>query len=202
MKTPLKGDEVCAYCGESATGTVRIGRYGTSVPACALDKAAAERKNLYMPCVISADVDAMTPEEHARVLRETYWADNITNAEWPAVLRHDGVKAYAKSRLKKKAVGWVMALSRIVRLHPALGAQVLREADALYRRQIREEPPIPWATLADLIERGWGADGIDGWLQPLGNLASYGPESLHAMVEHFAESESAETWKRHESEAA
>ncbi len=82
-----------------------------------------QRKNLYLPCIISERLEDMSDEEHARALREAYWAELITNAEWPVVLSHDGVKAYVKSRLKKKAVGWLVALSRIVWLNPKLGAQ-------------------------------------------------------------------------------
>ena len=104
------------------------------------------RKNLYLPCVISAEVDAMTEEEHAKVLRETYWADNITNAEWPAVLSHEDVKAYVRSKLKKKAIGWLMALSRIIALNPHVAGDVMRAADDLYRKQIRKDPPVPWRT--------------------------------------------------------
>jgi len=107
-----------------------------------------------MPCVINADFDGMTPEQQARVLRETKWADNIANAEWPVVLREDGASKHAKARLKKKAVGWLMALSRIIVLNPALAVQVLREADAQYREQLREPPLLSWAVLADLIEFG------------------------------------------------
>lgn len=185
-------ERTCVYCDARATTTTR--RRGVKLPACALHKAQAERKNLYLPCVISADLDAMTPEEQARVWRETYWADNIANAEWPAVLRHDGAKAYVKSKLKRKAVGWVMALSRIVWLNPALGADILRAADHLYREQIREDPPIPWRTLADLVEQGWMQSGLEGWLQPLGNLHRYTPGDLAAVAEQLADC--AEGWER------
>jgi hypothetical protein len=186
----------CVWCDEPATGRVRIGRRQCGVGAYALHKAQAERKNLYMPCVIGAEYEDMTPAEQARVWKDTYWADNITNAEWPAVLRHEGVKAYVRSKLKRKAVGWVMALSRILWLNPTLGAQVLREADALYREQVREEPPIPWATLADLAERGWVQSGLEGWLHPLGNLRSYTPGALDAVAGKLAED--AEGWERAE----
>lgn len=176
--------DLCRVCGERpTTGTMRWGLDGFKIAVCDLCKAILERKNHYMPCVIGERLDSMSPDDQARVYRETYWADNITNAEWPVVLRHDGVKAYVRSRLKKKAVGWLVALSRIVRLNPKFGAQVLREADALYRKQVQEEPPIPWARLADLIEMGWSQDGLEGWLQPLGNLRGYVPAQLEELTE-------------------
>src|SRR4051794_14568861 len=96
----------CAFCAEPATTTASYGADGMKLPVCELHAAARTRKNAYMPCVISADFDAMTPKEQAQILRETRWADNITGAEWPVVLRHDGVKAYVRSKLKRKAVGW------------------------------------------------------------------------------------------------
>jgi hypothetical protein len=133
-----------------------------------------------MPCVIGDRFDSLAADEQARILRETRWADNFTNAEWPVVLRHDGVKPYIRSKLKKKAVGWVMALSRMVLLNRSFAAQVLREADALYRQQIEDEPPVPWALLADLIEQGWQKDGLAEWLRPLGNLRGYNPGDLEA----------------------
>lgn len=178
-------DATCFRCDQPATTMVRVGIDGYRVPSCALHKAVMERKNLYLPCIISADLDSMTPEEQAATLKRTYWSDNITNAEWPAVLKHEGVKAYVKSKLKKKAVGWLMALSRIIYLHPTLGATILREADALYREQIQEPPPLPWAVLADLIEQGWSGEGMGKWLRPLGNLKSFKPEQLATMTQYM-----------------
>jgi hypothetical protein len=104
------------------------------------------RKNTYMPCAIAADVDDMPAEEQAAVYRRTYWADNITNAEWPVVLGHDGITAYVKSKLKKKAAGWLVALGRIAYLHPTLAREICTQARAMYADQIREE--YPWADIA------------------------------------------------------
>ena len=189
----------CVWCGEPATTTAPYG-LNLKVPACDLDAAWAKRKGRYLPCVISADFDSMTPAEQVAVVKATYWSDLITEAEWPVVLRHDGVKAYVKSRLKRKSVGWLMALSRIVRLHPTFAAQVLREADDLYRKQVREAPPIPWRLLADLLEQGWSQDGLEEWLQPLRNLRSYGPRGLGAVAESFAYDSRFEEWQANDAE--
>ena len=94
------------------------------------------RKNFYLPCVIAAEVDDMSDEEYVRTLKETYWADNITNAEWPAVLGHEDCSPSAKSRLKKKGAGWFMALGRIAYLNPALYNEMVKAAEKMYRDQI------------------------------------------------------------------
>jgi len=140
-----------------------------------------------MPCVINADFDSMTPQEQARVFRETYWADNITNAEWPVVLKHDDVRPVNKSRLKKKAAGWLVAFSRIIWLNTDFGAAVMRRADEVYREQVKEAPPIPWALLADLAEAGWMQDGLDAWLRPLLRLKSFNPPVIEGLVDHLVE---------------
>jgi hypothetical protein len=97
------------------------------------------RKHTWLPCIIGERFDAMSEEEQAAACRSTYWADNITNGEWPVVLRHDGVKAYVRSRLKKKAVGWCMALARLAVLNPQLFAEITEKADEMYREQIEED---------------------------------------------------------------
>lgn len=190
----------CVWCEQPAT-TLAPYRRKLKVPACELHAAIAKRKNHYMPCVISADFDTMTPAEQAAAFRATWWADLITGAEWPVVLGKNGVKAYVRSRLKKKAVGWIMALSRIVLLNPEFGAQVLREADALYRDQIRGTPPVPWSLLADLLEQGWEQDGLGAWLQPLRNLSSYSPGGLSDIAARLADDEQFATWRPNDPEA-
>jgi hypothetical protein len=85
------------------------------------------RKNLYLPCIIGPRLDDMSDEEVADVYKATYWADNIAASEWPAVLRHDDCSPSAKSRLKKKAAGWIMALERIGRIKPAVAIRDRRE---------------------------------------------------------------------------
>ena len=179
-------ETTCAWCDAPATATVRIGRY-RRYPACPLHKAGRERKNTWLPCVINADFDEMTLQEQARVLRETKWADNVTNSEWPALLRRPEASRPARSKLKRKAIGWLMALSRIVYLNGPLGDDVLRAADDLYRRQLREAPPIPWKALADVLDTGWRAEDIEVWLQALGNLERYRPGDLQSFVAWQAE---------------
>ncbi|MGI8796908.1 MAG: hypothetical protein ACR2IR_10075 [Acidimicrobiia bacterium] len=100
------------------------------------------RKNFYMPCIIGPRVKDMSDDERVAVMKATYWADNITNAEWPAVLRHDDCSPSAKSRLKKKAAGWLMALQRIAKINPELFEEIAAKADAMYREQIEEEPVV------------------------------------------------------------
>ena len=105
------------------------------------------------------------------------------------------MKAYVKSRLKKKAAGWLMALGRIIAINPELAAAILRDADKMYREQVHEEPPIPWAVLADLIETGWQADGIEPWLRPLCNLRRYTPWRLEWLADTLV-SDPNEHWER------
>lgn len=96
------------------------------------------RKNWYMPCVVNARFGEMSPDEQARILKATYWADNITNAEWPAVLGEDGFSPSAKSKLKRKASGWLVALARIHYLNPELFEEVVAKAAATYEEQIED----------------------------------------------------------------
>lgn len=104
------------------------------------------RKNFYMPCIISDRFDDLSPEEKAKIYKATYWADNITNAEWPLVLSHQGEwTAPVKSRFIKKAAGWIMALSRLAWLNPGLYAQVVTKAKQMYVDQVEEE--FPWGHL-------------------------------------------------------
>jgi hypothetical protein len=121
------------------------------------------RKNLYMPCIINARIDEMSDEEVAELYKATYWADNITNSEWPAVLRHDDCSPSARSRLKKKAAGWIMALERIGRLNPKLIQEIAAKADEMYREQIEEEPPL------DLMWADWQLDEWEELLQKVRN---------------------------------
>jgi hypothetical protein len=100
------------------------------------------RKHLWLPCVLSADLDGATDEEKAKLYRATWWADNITNAEWPALLGHEGASKTAKSRLKRKMVGWLMAMGRIAALNPDLYEQAVKEAKALYAEQLGQPHPM------------------------------------------------------------
>jgi len=110
------------------------------------------RKNFYLPCIISARVDGMSDEERVAVLKAAYWADNITNTEWPLVLRHEGVKAYVRSRFKKKAAGWLMALARVATINPELFAEIAAKAEEMYREQI-EDTSFALQTLRNVAER-------------------------------------------------
>jgi hypothetical protein len=125
------------------------------------------RKNLWLPCALGADLDAMSEDEQVRVYRATRWLDNITDAEWPAVLG-EPVKSYTRSRLKRKAVGWLMALSRIALLNPALFVEVLDAAAELYREQITDRggggAAIRWDVIADTCRNVWAER-----LQTVGN---------------------------------
>ena len=69
-------------------------------------------------------------------------ADLVTQTEWPVVLGHEGTKRYTRSRLVKKAAGWLVALGRIARLNPELFGAIVDRAMAMYREQVEEEHPL------------------------------------------------------------
>ncbi len=96
-------------------------------------------------------MDSMSDEEQARTLKETYWADNITNAEWPVMLQNVR-NASTRSRLKRKVVGWLMTMGRIAALNPELYNQAVREARALYLRQIGSPHPMFSTEVADSVQ--------------------------------------------------
>jgi hypothetical protein len=96
----------------------------------------------------------MTEEEVADVYKATYWADNIAGSEWPAVLRHDDCSPSAKSRLKKKAAGWLMALQRIALINPELFEEIAGKANEMYREQIEDEPNVWLVWDGRLFESG------------------------------------------------
>jgi hypothetical protein len=110
------------------------------------------RKNWYMPCVIGPKFDEASEEEQARILKATYWADNLTNAEWPVLLGEDGRNPSAKSRLKKKATGWLIMLARIQILNPELFADIVQRADQTYQEQIEDTSHL-LQTIRALAER-------------------------------------------------
>jgi hypothetical protein len=101
----------------------------------------AGRKNLWIPCAIDATFEDKTPEQQEAIFKATKWADNITNSEWP-VLLGQVVNRPVRSRLKKKTVGWLMAMGRIAALDPELMDQALREARDLYASQLGETHPL------------------------------------------------------------
>ena len=100
------------------------------------------RKNAWLPCIINEEMDDMSEEEIVAVMRSTYWADNITNSEWPALLGHEGASRSARSKLKKKAIGWMMALGRIAYLDPKFYNTIVKEAMDLYAEQIKMPHPM------------------------------------------------------------
>jgi hypothetical protein len=112
------------------------------------------RKNLYMPCIIGPRLDDMSDEEIVDVYKATYWADNITNAEWPCVLDHDDCSPSAKSRLKKKAAGWLIALQRIAVINPELFEEIAAKADETYHPQIEDEPVVRLVWDGELFTNG------------------------------------------------
>jgi hypothetical protein len=100
------------------------------------------RKHAWMPCVLAENLAGASDEELARAYKATWWADLITNAEWPALLGRPEGKASNRSRLKRKMVGWFMAMGRIAALNPTLYNQAVNEAKALYLEQLGEPHPM------------------------------------------------------------
>ena len=109
------------------------------MPTYDFDGERVRRKNLYMPCIIGPKFEQADTAEQARILKATYWADNISTREWEALLGEEGFDRSAKSRLKKKAAGWLVALARIHLLNPELFEQIARQADTAYTEQIEDD---------------------------------------------------------------
>jgi hypothetical protein len=126
-----------------------------------------------MPCALGPRFDEASPEEQARILRETYWTDFVTNSEWPALLGHDDAPSYARSRLKKKAAGWLIALGRIAVLNPDLIAEIVERATATYEEQTETEYPavqvggalVSLPTFRNWIAQGGSALTINVWIE-------------------------------------
>lgn len=102
------------------------------------------RKHFYMPCAIGPEFEEASEEEQARILKATYWADYISTSEWEALLGHEGCSPSAKSRLKKKAAGWIVALGRIASLNPDLFLASVEQALRVYGEQTKTEYPSGW----------------------------------------------------------
>lgn len=134
-------DSACAWCGEPATGAATHGFDDAKLrlPACEAHAALAKRKTQWMPCIIHERFEELSPTEQAAVWKATYWADNVTNPEWPALLGHDDCSPSAKSRLKRKAAGWLMALARMQYLNPEMFAEVAARAEGMYSEQIERD---------------------------------------------------------------
>lgn len=116
------------------------------MPTYDISGARVRRKNGYMPCVLSERFDSLPPEEQERLFKQAKWADNITNAEWLVVLQRDGATAPNKSKLKRKAAGWLMALGRIAVLHPDLFKAICEQARSMYAEQVEQK--YPWNYIA------------------------------------------------------
>ena len=102
------------------------------------------RKHWYLPCALGDEFDNASDEEQARILRANYWTDYISASEWAALLGEEGCTPSAKSRLKKKAAGWFVALGRIAVLNPDLFLAAVAQALRLYVEQTRSEYPGAW----------------------------------------------------------
>jgi hypothetical protein len=100
------------------------------------------RKNFYMPCAIGPRFDSASPEEQARILKETWWCDLVSGSEWKALMQEPDFSPSAKSRLRRKAVGWLVVLGRIALLNPELYNSIVKDAEDLYRTQIGTDHPI------------------------------------------------------------
>jgi hypothetical protein len=100
------------------------------------------RKHTWLPCAINDRLDGMSEEDVVAAYRAAYWADLITDAEWRALLREDGCNPSARSRLKRKAAGWFVALGRIAALDPELYSAIFDQAERLYGEQIGERHPV------------------------------------------------------------
>jgi hypothetical protein len=105
------------------------------------------RKNFYRPCILDEEFEKARNDkaELARLLKITAWADNITNAEWPVVLGYEQATASNRSRLKRKAAGWLMALARIAVLNPELFRGAVDDARRMYGEQVKDE--YPWSRM-------------------------------------------------------
>jgi len=109
------------------------------VPEYLIGDQTVRRKNLYMPCIIGRRIQSMSDEEQVAIVKATRWADRITEAEWRALLDHDGCSPSARSRLKTKAAEWLVALARIYFLNRGLFAEITSKADQTYSEQIERE---------------------------------------------------------------
>jgi hypothetical protein len=118
-------------------------------PAPKIGGVTVKRKHFWMPCILHEGFDDLPEEEQAKLYKATYWADNITHGEWKALLGHDDAKRYDKSRLKKKAAGWLMALARIAYLRPEFFAAVVKQARTMYEEQVQDK--YPWAAMVHLL---------------------------------------------------
>lgn len=106
------------------------------------------RKNTYMPCILGRKVNngEISPEEHVRLLKRTYWSDYFTETEWQTLLGKNAKseKVY-KSRLKKKVAGWLMLMARYAQLRPEWYQEAVELACSEYKDLTGE--PLPWGIM-------------------------------------------------------
>jgi hypothetical protein len=99
------------------------------------------RKHWYLPCALGQEFESASEKERARLWKSTYWTDYISASEWAALLSEDSFSPSAKSRLKKKAAGWLIALGRMAALNPELFLAAVEQALRLYAEQTKTEYP-------------------------------------------------------------
>ena len=93
----------------------------------------AGRKHEWMPCI--ANRDNYTDEEWIALQKRCYFIDFITDSEWRTILDPETKNATVhRSKLKKKAAGWLMALARISLLAP----EILTNAVNMARKEYAE----------------------------------------------------------------
>lgn len=86
----------------------------------------------------------MSDEEKVKVFKETWWADNLTEAEWRLILDQNppGYSKVVKSRLKRKLTGWLMAMARVALFAPEVYGGAIDKAKEMYQQQVGEEHPL------------------------------------------------------------
>jgi hypothetical protein len=128
------------------------------VPEYTIGGHAFRRKHGYMPCALAGRTDEMSDEEYAKLQRRLYWSDFISEAQWERLLgkRTD---APTRSKLKRKAIGWLMALNRIAVLDRELAIEIMDRAGKLYEEQVTEpgggSAMINWNVLAEEARGLW-----------------------------------------------
>ena len=102
------------------------------------------RKNLYIPCVIAENFDDLSEEDQVKIFKETWWADNLSDAEWRTILKQNppNYERVVRSRLKKKIVGWLVVLGRLATFEADLYNDAVKEAKEIYSKLIKREHPL------------------------------------------------------------
>ena len=93
----------------------------------------AVRKHEYMPCILVAQQEDFTPEEWVALMKRCYYADYFTVAEWKAIVSEgEQPNRPVKSKLKRKVVGWLMALGRLGAIRRKWLAEAYLKAEKEY----------------------------------------------------------------------